>query len=301
MSRRYRVFLDTNVLFSALHSSVGAPNAILEAYLRGQIEVVVSRQVLEELIRTIHQKRPQLITRLYFFLQEAPFEVQADPAPDVVRRWEQVIHGPDAPILPRPVAARPDFLITGNRRHFTPEVAALAGMAIVSPAEFGSDSDGLRTLRGEPVSSGPGDEALEKCATPPDHCPGKRGQPPAGHRPRAGHRWAFRRHRRHRRLRGRRHGAHHGVRPARRRRDSAALIPVFSEYADDRPRRSWPRGQHGDQPGGAGAHRRGSFGYPLCARAITILGVGFAPRSASRPLTWSVSSSPPCSSWDSPV
>jgi uncharacterized protein len=136
MSRRYRVFLDTNVLFSALHSSVGAPNAIVEAYLRGQIEVVVSRQVLEELIRTIHQKRPQLITRLYFFLQEAPFEVQPDPALDVVSRWEQVIHPPDAPILAAAIAARPDFLITGNRRHFTSEVAALAGLAIVSPAEF---------------------------------------------------------------------------------------------------------------------------------------------------------------------
>ena len=136
MTRRRRVFLDTNVLFSALHSSVGAPNAILEAYLRGQIEVVVSRQVLEELIRTIHQKRPQLITRLYFFLQEAPFEVQPDPTSDEVARWEQVIHPPDAPILAAAIAARPDFLITGNRRHFTSEVAALAGLAIVSPTEF---------------------------------------------------------------------------------------------------------------------------------------------------------------------
>ncbi len=144
MVRRHRVFLDTNVIFSALHSSVGAPNAILEAYLRGQIEVVVSRQVLEELIRTIHQKRPQLIARLYSFLQEAPFEVQPDPAPDEVTRWEQVIHPPDAPILAAAIAARPDFLITGNRRHFTPQVAALAGLRIVTPSEF------METLAGHP-------------------------------------------------------------------------------------------------------------------------------------------------------
>ncbi len=136
MTRRPRIFLDTNVLFSALHSSVGAPNAILEAYLRGQIEVVISRQVLEELIRTIHQKRPQLIARLYFLLQEAPFEVQPDTAPDEVTRWEQVIHPPDAPILAAAIAARPDFLVTGNTRHFTSVVAALAGLAIVSPSEF---------------------------------------------------------------------------------------------------------------------------------------------------------------------
>jgi putative PIN family toxin of toxin-antitoxin system len=136
MTRRRRVFLDTNVLFSALYSSVGAPNAILEAYLRGQIEVVVSRQVLEELVRTVHQKRPQLVTRLYFFLQQAPFEVQPDPAPDEVTRWEQVIHSADAPILAAAIAARPDFLITGNRRHFTSEVATLSGLRIVSPSEF---------------------------------------------------------------------------------------------------------------------------------------------------------------------
>jgi putative PIN family toxin of toxin-antitoxin system len=136
MTRRRRVFLDTNVLFSALYSSVGAPNAILEAYLRGQIEVVVSRQVLEELVRTVHQKRPQLVTRLYFFLQQAPFEVQPDPAPDEVTRWEQVIHSADAPILAAAIAARPDFLITGNKRHFTSEVATLSGLCIVSPSEF---------------------------------------------------------------------------------------------------------------------------------------------------------------------
>jgi uncharacterized protein len=136
MSGRCRVFLDTNVLFSALYSSVGAPSAILEAYLRGQIEVVVSRQVLEELVRTIHQKRPQLIARLYFFLEQAPFEVQPDPAPDEAARWEPVIHPSDASILAAAVAARPDFLITGNRRHFTSEVAAEASLRVISPAEF---------------------------------------------------------------------------------------------------------------------------------------------------------------------
>jgi putative PIN family toxin of toxin-antitoxin system len=136
MTRRRRVFLDTNVIFSALYASVGAPNAILEAYLRGQIEVVVSRQVLEELVRTVRQKRPQLVTRLYFFLQQAPFEVQPDPSPDEVTRWEQVIHSADAPILAAAIAARPDFLITGNKRHFTSEVATLAGLEILSPSEF---------------------------------------------------------------------------------------------------------------------------------------------------------------------
>ncbi len=136
MPKKPRIFLDANVIFSALYSLKGAPNAILEAYLDGRLGVVVSRQVLEEIISNIHKKRPDLLPRLYFFLEQAPFEIQPDPSVEEVAQWAKVINPPDAPILAAAIAAGSDFLVTGNTTHFTPEVARKAKLCILTPAQF---------------------------------------------------------------------------------------------------------------------------------------------------------------------
>jgi len=136
MPKKFRVFLDANVIFSALYSSKGAPNAILEAYVEGKIEVVISHQVLAETILNIQRKKPDLLPNLYFFLQQAPFEIQPDPSVEDIARWAKVINPPDTPILAAAIAAGPDFLVTGNTQHFTPEVAKKAKLRILTPAQF---------------------------------------------------------------------------------------------------------------------------------------------------------------------
>ena len=50
---RPRVFLDTNVLVSALYSAGGPPAAILRLHVEDRITIVVSQLVVEELIRAI--------------------------------------------------------------------------------------------------------------------------------------------------------------------------------------------------------------------------------------------------------
>jgi predicted nucleic acid-binding protein len=49
-SRKPRPFVDTNVLFAALYSSLGPPAAIVSQHSQGDITMVVSQQVLEELV-----------------------------------------------------------------------------------------------------------------------------------------------------------------------------------------------------------------------------------------------------------
>jgi predicted nucleic acid-binding protein len=136
MPKKLLVFLDANVIFSALYSSKGAPNAILEAYVEGKIEVVISHQVIEETILNIQRKKPDLLPNLYFFLQQAPFEIQPDPSVEDIARWAKVINPPDAPILAAAIAAGPGFLVTGNTQHFTLEVAKKAKLRILTPAQF---------------------------------------------------------------------------------------------------------------------------------------------------------------------
>jgi putative PIN family toxin of toxin-antitoxin system len=132
-----RVFLDSNVIFSGIYSSKGAPAVILERFIEGRLRVVVSQQVLDEVIRTVKEKLPEALPALRKLLVNAPPEIRKDPTPDEVKRWSGLLDAGDAAILAAAVAAQPDYFVTGDR-HFTenPEIAERAGLHIVMPAQF---------------------------------------------------------------------------------------------------------------------------------------------------------------------
>ena len=132
-----RVFLDTNVLFSGLHSPRGAPNRILEAAIAADMEAVVSMDVLQELVRNIRRKAPRLIGHLNRFLISTSFEVVADPAEQEVERWYDAGLGSDAPVIAAALGAGVDYVCTGDRRLLARGRAdALSGLRVVTPAEL---------------------------------------------------------------------------------------------------------------------------------------------------------------------
>ncbi|MDD5701330.1 MAG: putative toxin-antitoxin system toxin component, PIN family [Dehalococcoidales bacterium] len=132
-----RVFLDTNVIFSGIYSSQGAPGAILKHFVEGRISVVVSQQVLEEVIRTIKEKLPEALPALKRLLVNAPPEVGAAPSPEAIQRWTNEIHPDDAIILSTAIAVKPDYFITGDS-HFLENqtIRDRAGLDIMTPAQF---------------------------------------------------------------------------------------------------------------------------------------------------------------------
>ena len=132
-----RVFLDSNVIFSGLYLPEGAPGTILEHFVRGSISVVVSQQVLEEVIRTVKEKLPDSLAALKRLLVNTPLEVAADPKLPDINRWTKKLNLGDAAILAAAIAARPDFFVTGDRHFFdNPDIAKEAGLAIGTPANF---------------------------------------------------------------------------------------------------------------------------------------------------------------------
>lgn len=134
---RPRVSLDSNVIFSGLYSPEGAPGIILERFVKGSIRVVVSQQVLEEVVRTVKAKLPSALAALRRLLVSTPPEVVADPQRREFERWMNRLPLGDAVILAAAIGAQPDYFITGDR-HFTesPGVAEEAGLRIVTPAQF---------------------------------------------------------------------------------------------------------------------------------------------------------------------
>ena len=134
---RPRIFLDSNVIFSGIYSSEGAPGIILEHFVEGRLRVVISQQVLEEVVRTVKEKLPHALPALRRLLVSIPPEIRNDPSPEEVARWAEVIQIEDASILAAAVAAQPDYLVTGDKHFFENlGIEEKSGLNVVTPAQF---------------------------------------------------------------------------------------------------------------------------------------------------------------------
>ena len=134
---RMRVFLDSNVVFSGLYSSEGASGIILERFIEGEFKVVISQQVLTEVVRTLKDKLTEALPFLRQLLVSSPPEIVKDQSSEEVASWAKIIHIENAGILAAAVAAQPHYLVTGDK-HFleNPGIAEKSGLCIVTPAEF---------------------------------------------------------------------------------------------------------------------------------------------------------------------
>ncbi len=132
---RPRPFLDTNVLFSALVNPAGIPGRIVQAHINGDIVIVVSPQVLEELAAAVLRKLLHAAGRLHTNLMLWPPEVCAMPGQTEVDEVRRVVNGADAPILAAAIMASADCLVTGDRG-FAAEAEAFGRLEVLTPAAF---------------------------------------------------------------------------------------------------------------------------------------------------------------------
>lgn len=130
------VFVDTNVFFSGFYKPTGYPREILNLHQQNAISIVTSQSVLDELVRNLKAKFPSILPSVIRFLTLYPTQVQPHPTPKQIKAWSQVINPDDAVILAAAVSAKTKYFVTGNKKHFTPQVARASGLTILSPKEF---------------------------------------------------------------------------------------------------------------------------------------------------------------------
>ncbi|EMM0854927.1 putative toxin-antitoxin system toxin component, PIN family [Morganella morganii] len=126
-----RVVLDTNILFSALISPHGAPDAIYRAWRAARFEVVTSRMQLDEIRRASRYPKLQAILQRAMInnlqravvLERLTIEVEADD-PD------------DSFLLAMALAGDADYLVTGDRRAGLLQRGHIERTRIVTPAVF---------------------------------------------------------------------------------------------------------------------------------------------------------------------
>jgi putative PIN family toxin of toxin-antitoxin system len=128
-----RVVLDTNVLVSGLAYPASVPGRIVGAWRQGALEVVLSRYILDELVRVL----PRLNHRLKW--QPTDFAdlidilaIQADLVEPQPLECTAARDKDDVPVLGMLLASKADYLITGDA-----DLLSLADRySVVTPAEF---------------------------------------------------------------------------------------------------------------------------------------------------------------------
>lgn len=127
-----RIVLDTNVLVSGLAYPGSVPGRIVSAWRRGAVEVVLSRHILDELVRVLPRLTRLAMTEdeirdladSLMFLCDL---VEPDGAVDTALRDPH-----DQPVLRTLVAGNARYLVTGDK-----DLLALGDRyAIITPAQF---------------------------------------------------------------------------------------------------------------------------------------------------------------------
>ncbi|MCE2516032.1 MAG: putative toxin-antitoxin system toxin component, PIN family [Acidobacteria bacterium] len=129
-----RVVLDTNILIGALVTKGTPPDRLYQAWLRNEIELVTSTAQLAELANVL--ARP----RLHKFLD-------ADEAEAIVENMHtralvlaelplvKLFRDPkDNPILATAIAAKADFIVSGDKRHML-SLGEVDGIPVVTARE----------------------------------------------------------------------------------------------------------------------------------------------------------------------
>jgi putative PIN family toxin of toxin-antitoxin system len=114
--RTIRVVLDTNVVVSAHLNSEGYERSVLDLALSGKLRMVVSEAILQEyesvLRRPKFRLKPLQVARSLRLLRSAARVVAPYGQLNVAR------DAGDNRFLECAEAAKADYLVTGNKRHF---------------------------------------------------------------------------------------------------------------------------------------------------------------------------------------
>jgi uncharacterized protein len=135
-----RVVLDANIFLSALprlRDQDSPPRKILGAWLAGEIDVVISGHIIEEVSRNL--RKPYFAARLEGI--------------DAIRIWEEIrlvaevvelqpqeplpqlaSHPEDDYVLATVLEGKADYLVTGDRQ--LQKLGSIGNVTIVSPAEM---------------------------------------------------------------------------------------------------------------------------------------------------------------------
>jgi predicted nucleic acid-binding protein len=139
-----RVFPDSNVLIEGLFAPWSVSRAILilararafRLVLSPYVESEVERALLSRLARDSAEGSRLIDDYGRALTLLDPERTDRITRDELEAHRASIRHVHDVPVLVTAIKARPDWFVTSNTAHFTPEVAARTRLRIVTPHEF---------------------------------------------------------------------------------------------------------------------------------------------------------------------
>jgi uncharacterized protein len=135
-----RAVLDSSVLVSAFLTRSGTSHTVLDAARGGAFVPCLSREILEETRRSLRDK-VHTIRRYYTYPDEridqhiADLAALSDLVGDLPKLRVIPLDPKDDMIVATAVAAKADYLVTGDKRHLLP-LGEYQGIKIVTPRQL---------------------------------------------------------------------------------------------------------------------------------------------------------------------
>jgi putative PIN family toxin of toxin-antitoxin system len=133
MSKKLKITLDTNVIISALFWN-GFPNAILRKCIRGEVELILSEEILEEVEEVLRKEKKFMMTEKAIVEQKEELLKIAKlviPAKKLNVIKEDL---KDNKILECGVAGKVDFIVSGDKHLL--KIKEFGGIKIVTAREI---------------------------------------------------------------------------------------------------------------------------------------------------------------------
>jgi putative PIN family toxin of toxin-antitoxin system len=130
----YKVFIDTNVWFSFFYGSKTSED-IIKKHIDGKIQVVISKDVLDELVKNVVQKIPRLEKDLLNFFEAFPPEIVKSPT-KIENSVKDYVHFKDRHIFQACLDSECELFVTGNLKDFkVREIYERYKIKVISPRE----------------------------------------------------------------------------------------------------------------------------------------------------------------------
>ena len=136
MAKKVKVFVDSNVWFSAFYKK-GVASRLLEKLANKKYEVVISQLVLEEVAINIKKKLPSILPLVHNFFQQYPTVVIKNLSLKALKKHASLADKKDLPILTSALNYKCGYFVTGNIKDFEiGKIKKKCGLKILNPRKM---------------------------------------------------------------------------------------------------------------------------------------------------------------------
>lgn len=129
----FRVFVDSNVLISAMRSQNSLSSKLLQVLIT-EHHLIVCSYSINEVSKVLSERFPEAMSAWDRFLTSLEFELTYTPTDPSYYAAPNIRDEKDIPILVSAIIAQPDILVTGDYDFHTPEIRE--HFAVYTTADF---------------------------------------------------------------------------------------------------------------------------------------------------------------------